>query len=331
MVKRLGIVGYGWVARDYMRPAIERHPDAQLRAVVSVREADFIGLPPWVQTFLSLEAMLRRAQLDAVYVASPNHLHRAHTVACLGAELDVLCEKPLATTQSDATAMIDAAKNSQRTYVTAYDQRHHPAHREMHRWVAEGRLGKITQARIDYACWLPADWCSDNWRIDPEKAGGGAIIDLAPHGLDLLETLIGDRITALHCFDQSAVQGYGVDDGGVLSARFAGGTLATLTVAYNRPEKLPRRRLELIGTQGMLIAENTMGQEAGGQLLYVDAASGESRQLPFEKSISPFDLQLDAFLRACQGEPTSARTPQDDLRLYRLLNTALHQNHLQCH
>ena len=65
------------------------------------------------------------------------------------------------------------------------------------RWptmVAEGRLGTVTAIRIVYACWLPANWAGDNWRIDPRRAGGGALIDLAPHGLDLAAYLLGERL-----------------------------------------------------------------------------------------------------------------------------------------
>ena len=326
---KIAIIGFGWVARDYMLPAIAAHTGARLCAVVSVRAADFEGLDPAIGRYTDAAEMLRREQPEAVYVASPNHLHAEHVLLCARAGVDVLCEKPLAATYADAERLVGAALDADIAFATAYDQRHHPAHRLLRTLLSEGRLGIITQARIDYACWLPADWSADNWRIDRAKAGGGAIIDLAPHGLDLLEHLLDSRIVALHCYQQRAVQRYAVDDGGMLTARLANGTLASLSVGYNRPETLPRRRLEIQGTKGAVIAENTMGQTPGGTLTFIDAATGRSAPLSFDTETGPFYHQLDAFLRFCHTR--EGRHPTEDLRLARLLETALDQSPLPDH
>lgn len=331
MVKpvRFGIVGLGWVARDYMLPAIAAAGDrVRLTAVVSRGADDFVGLPDSVRRFTELDELLATDLVDAVYVATPNHLHEAQSVACLRAGLHVLCEKPLARTRDAVGRMQEAARGGNRLLATAYDQRHHPAHRRMQEWIEAGRLGIITQVRLDYACWLPREWSGDNWRIDPVRAGGGAVIDLAPHGIDLIEWLTGQAVEDVHCYLQSAVQEYAVDDGGVLSLRLAGGALAGLTVAYNRPETLPRRRLEVIGTTGMLAAENTMGQDPGGRLTFHDAGDGSVQTLDFAP-VGPFDHQLIDFLDQIAAFNPTSETIQDDLdvtlRHVGLLQDALEQ------
>ncbi|CAH1000441.1 1,5-anhydro-D-fructose reductase [Neolewinella maritima] len=329
MVVRFGIVGFGWVARDYMLPALRKHPSAELVAVVSIREEDFNGLPPEIGTYTTVQAMLGAGPLDAVYVASPNHLHAEHVAACAAAGVDILCEKPLAHTYAAAAELVRTVRAADSYFATAFDQRHHPAHRLMQSWVASGRLGTITQARLDYACWLPAGWSANNWRIDRKRAGGGAIIDLAPHGLDLLELLVGQPIEQLQLYQQRVVQDYEVDDGGVLIAKFGGGALGVHSVGYNRPETLPRRRLELIGTRGMLLAENTMGQDPGGRLTFLAADPGAAPQeVSFDQTTSPFYLQLDAFLRDRRGGVNLVRTLDDDIRLAKLLDDALAANPL---
>ena len=324
---RIGIIGYGWVARDYMAPAIVRHPEASLVAVVSkddpVPETDRkVGLP---HHYTDAEAMLREEELDMVYIATPNHLHRTHTELALDHGLHVLCEKPMAATLKDVEGMREAIDRSTCHYATALDQRWHPAHLRMRDLIADNDLGTITQVRLDYACWLDAGWSADNWRIDPARAGGGAIIDLAPHGLDLVEFVTGQRLKTLHILDQRAVQDYTVDDGGVLSGRLSGGAVLSHTVGYNRPETLPRRRLEVIGTGGVLLAENTMGQDPGGRLTFIGATDGKRHLLDFDHATSPFDLQLDGFLKSIDngGRSTSGRTPGDDVRLARLFHAAL--------
>ncbi len=320
---KLGIVGFGWVARDYMAPAIRQSERVVLTAVCSAHTSDMADLPKEVAQFTNLADMLQQTSIDAVYIATPNHLHGAQAVACLEAGRHVLCEKPMATTPEDAEAMVRAAQRSGKVYATAFDQRFHPAHRVIQQLVQNQLLGTITQVKIDYACWLPADWAPDNWRVDRRKAGGGAIIDLAPHGLDLLETLLNDRIVELTLYAQRAVHSYAVDDGGVLLLRFARGTLGTLHVGYNRPETFPRRRLEIIGTERMLVAENTLGQDAGGALRLFRASGEREQRVPFNTKVSPFVHQINDFADQILLGKRPQRMPEDDLRLYNLLHYAL--------
>ena len=320
---KLGIVGFGWVARDYMVPAIRQSKRVTLTAVCSAHASDMADLPAEVPQFTHLAEMLRQAPVNAVYIATPNHLHSAQAVACLEAGRHVLCEKPMATTPEDAEAMVRAAQRSGKVYATAFDQRFHPAHQVIQQLIQHQLLGTITQAKIDYACWLPTDWATDNWRVDRQRAGGGAIIDLAPHGLDLLETLLNDRIVELTLYAQRAVHPYAVDDGGVLLLRFARGTLGTLHVGYNRPETFPRRRLEIIGTERMLVAENTLGQDPGGKLRLFRASGEHEQRVPFSPKALPFAQQIDDFADQVLLGKLPPRTPEDDLRLFRLLHHAL--------
>ena len=319
----IGIVGLGWVARDYMLPAIAAHPGARLAAVCSVGADDFAGLAEEVGRYRTLDALIaHRPRLGAAYVATPNHLHAEQAVALLEAGIPVLCEKPMAPTATEAAEIVAAAHRTRTAYVTAYDQRHHPAHERMRELVAGGTLGRLAQIRLDYACWVGADWSDDNWRIDRERAGGGAVIDLAPHGLDLIERISGERIECLTGLLQRAVQDYPVDDGGALVGRLAGGALLAQTVGYNRPEALPRRTLTVVGTEGQLEAVDTMGQTPGGTLHLTRAADGQRAAVPYDVDRGPFLGQLEAFLRVVSGQVV-ARDPADDLRLVRLLEGVL--------
>ena len=255
---RWGIVGFGWVAKDYMAPGIAAtgsrvvavcDPDPRARDAASA-----IG----ATAHADLAALLRQ-DLDAVYVATPNHLHRPAVVACAEAGLPILCEKPLAATFADADAMIDACKRSGTLFGSAFDQRHHPAHHAIRTAVAAGAIGTVTAIRIVYGCWLGRDWVGgaswpgENWRIDLRQAGGGAVMDLAPHGLDLVHALLGEEVVDLRAFLQRRVQDYAVDDGGVLIGRTRSGVLVSIHNSYNTPEGLPRRRLEVTGSTGQLV------------------------------------------------------------------------------
>ncbi|MCJ2051862.1 Gfo/Idh/MocA family protein [Methylobacterium sp. J-070] len=324
-----GIVGYGWVARDYMEPGI-RAAGHRLVAVCdpdpdSREAAERAG----ARGHADLAGLLAEPEVEAVYVATPNHLHRGAVEALAAAGKAVLCEKPMAATLRDAEAMARAVEAGRIFYGTAFDQRHHPAHRAIRAQVEAGRLGTVTAVRIVYACWLGRDWSEagqPNWRIDAAQAGGGALMDLAPHGLDLVDFLVGEPITTIAALTQSRAQDYAVDDGALLIGRTGGGALASLHVAYNCPDALPRRRLEVTGTKGMLVAENTMGQTAGGSLLFIDGAGGRAEPLAFDADGSPFTEQVRAFGSALRRpEERPAWSASRDLHTMRLVARAYGQ------
>ena len=326
-----GIVGYGWVARDFAAPAI-RAAGHRVHAIHDPSgTAQAAARAAGIVAHSSVDALLADPAIEIVYVATPNHRHRDPTVAALETGRPVLCEKPMAATVVEAEAIAAAAIRTGILYGTAFDQRHHPSHAAMRDMLRNGRLGTVTAIRICYACWLGVDWSAtgdaSNWRIDPAAAGGGALMDLAPHGLDLVHFLLGDPIEAVTALVQHRVHRYAVDDGAMILGRTRGGVLASLHVAYNHPESLPRRRLEVIGTGGMLVAENTMGQEPGGSLILHDAASGQASSIAVENAqASPFTRQMNAFAEAVRGGPRDDFDAVRDLRTMRLLQRAYDQS-----
>ena len=295
------VVGAGWVARDFTIPAIHAAHNAILAAVLDRGDTT-------------------TEEFDAVYIATPNDSHAALTAHYASRGKHVLCEKPMARTLPEAEQMVQACRAAGVQYATAFDQRFHPRHRQIKNLIAAGTLGKICSARIHYACWLPPDWSADNWRVDPERAGGGALIDLAPHGLDLLQYLLGERFTDIACLKQRRLFDYPVDDGAVLAGRFWSGTLATIQVGYNCPDTFPRRRLEIIGSEGMLQANNTMGQTPGGTLRWFQGNGGEC-DLPYPEELQPdpFVSQIEAFSQSLMDGTPFPFTPEGDLETMRLL------------
>jgi 1,5-anhydro-D-fructose reductase (1,5-anhydro-D-mannitol-forming) len=319
---RWGIVGFGWVARDFTLPAI-RAAGGVLAGVYDPLAEAQAAVPPEAVRYATLASLLAASGIDAVYVATPNHRHRGPVLAALAGGRPVLCEKPVAHTLEDAEAIAAAAEGG--TYGTAFDQRFHPAHRALRDLVRTGRLGTVTAIRIAYACWVAPEFSpsgsEDNWRADPARAGGGALMDLAPHGLDLAQFLLDDRLTDIAALTQHRVHPYEVDDGAMLVARSQAGVLVSLHVAYNCPETLPRRRLEVLGTSGQAVAENTMGQDPGGSLVVTDATTGISSSVPFGAE-SPFTSQMAAFARFVRGAADDSFDIRRDLHTMRLLHHA---------
>ena len=318
---RWGIAGFGWVARDYMAPAMAAAggkvagiADPSPLAQASAMSASIIA-------YDDVAMMLADANIDALYVATPNHLHRPMVEIAAAAGVSVLCEKPLAATLDDAEAMAAAVAKSGILFGTAFDQRHHPAHMALRDAIGANRIGTPTAVRIVYCCWVGPDWSAANWRADAAAAGGGAGIDLALHGLDLAQFLIGEEIVLLDMMVQRRIHSYGVEDGAMLTARTESGVLVSIHVAYNCPEALPRRRLEVVGLTGALEATDTMGQTPGGTVVLRCGTSGESAVLAFDTTLSPFTCQVSAFEAAVRGGEHDFDIKRD-LWLMRLFDAA---------
>jgi 1,5-anhydro-D-fructose reductase (1,5-anhydro-D-mannitol-forming) len=329
-----GVVGAGWVARDFVLPAIAADPTARL---VGVHDRDPAALQGLAPAFDRLDDLLAAPGLDAVYVATPNHAHAPVVHAVAAAGIPVLCEKPLAPDVPTAKEMVAATEGL--LAGTAFDQRFHPAHEAIAAMIGDGDLGVVTTVRIVYGCWLPADWTTpvgrrsvaeldpesrrrDNWRVDPARAGGGAMIDLAPHGLDLTGRLLGEDVVDLVALTATRVHDYAdprVDDTAVLAGRTASGTLLTHHVSFSTADPLPRRRLEVVGTRAQLVAEDTLGQDPGGRLTRIDAITGEAAPVGFDADAGPFARQLAAFSAAVRDEIAWPYPLDRDLALHTLL------------
>ena len=319
---RWAIAGFGWVARDYMAPAL-RDCDHQLVAVCDPgAEARAAAEALGARSYPHIQALLDNEHVDALYVATPNALHPESTLPALAAGVAVLCEKPMAADLASAERMVAAARGG--LLGSAFDQRHHPAHRCLREAIDAGRIGLPTAVRVLYSCWVDAGWSQGtgaNWRADPVLAGGGAVLDLAPHGLDLCQFLLDEPVEQLHITLQRRVHEYAVDDGGCLSGCTPSGALYSAHLAYNCPEALPRRRLEIAGERGLLVAEDTMGQTPGGQVHWICGHTGRREPLAFDAERSPFTEQAARFADAVAGRP-HAFNAQRDLALTRQLFNA---------
>jgi len=321
-----GVIGCGWVARDYAIPAIIESENARLVALCDLDCKNYNAIEPGDESVFrttDLDNFLAAENLDAVYIATPNDSHRFLTDKCAVVGKHVLCEKPMATNYADAAAMVAVCEKFNVQYATAFDQRFQARHLKLKELIEADAFGAITALKIHYACWLPADWCADNWRIDAQIAGGGAFIDLAPHGIDLSQFLLGEPIVEFACFKQNRVHDYAVDDGAAAIGKFASGALLSMNVAYNCPDEFPRRTLEIIGTEAMAIATNTMGQTAGGNLLTIDKTGARNEIAITEgDDISPFRRQIEVFSDCLLGNKPFPFSPERDLATMRIVARA---------
>jgi predicted dehydrogenase len=190
---KVGVIGLG-VGMAHAR-GYQNCPDAELIAVCDAdpvrlnEQSEKLGISPERQ-FTEIKDLLALPELDAVSITLPNYLHAPITIAALQAGKHVLCEKPLARSAVEAQSMVDAAKKAGKTLMVCFNYRF----REDARWLKalsnEGKLGQVYFAK---AGWLRNTGIPGfgSWFTQKEQAGGGPLIDLGVHVLDLTLWLMG--------------------------------------------------------------------------------------------------------------------------------------------
>jgi predicted dehydrogenase len=211
----------------------------------------------------TLDALLAQ-DIDAVYIASPNHAHLEQTRHAAAAGKHVFCEKPLGMNVAEAKRMVEVCRKAKVNLGTAFMMRYHRQHQVALRLIQDGRLGKPAYARAQLSCWYPP--IRGAWRQVPKLSGGGALMDLAGHCLDLLEMFFGP-VSAVSCLIGHNVQSYPTEDSAAVLARFKNGALATVDTFFCIRDHSSKNRLELYGSDGSILAQNTLGQDAAGEMV----------------------------------------------------------------
>ena len=261
-----GVIGCGGIARRRTIPeGIISSEKAELSLVYDPIEAVNAEVAKEFGTKAAgSEGELLASDVDAVYIASPASVHCGQVLAAAGAGKHVLCEKPLGMTVEEAEEILDACQAAGVTLGTGFMMRFLAQHQAALAMIREGRLGKLSYGRAQLSCWYPP--MEDAWRQVPEQGGGGSLIDMGGHCIDLLEMFFG-KLVRVSCFTGNIVHDYKSEDGAVASLVFENGALATVDTFFCVPDSSSKNVLELYGSQGSILAKNTIGQGDRGEMV----------------------------------------------------------------
>jgi predicted dehydrogenase len=186
---RLGFLGVGWIGRHRLR-ALAEAGVAEIAAVADASEAaarEAAGEAPGCATVGSLDALLD-VELDGLVIATPSALHAEQAVAALERGVAVFCQKPLARTAAEARWVVDAARAADRLLGVDLSYRHVAGVSELRRLVQDGALGRIFAADLTFHNAYGPDKA---WYADPRLSGGGCVMDLGIHLVDLALWVLG--------------------------------------------------------------------------------------------------------------------------------------------
>lgn len=269
------VVGIGDIAIRRVIPAILAEPRSCLNGVVTRDPAKGAALSARVWSSLDEALADPGARADAaseahaVYVATPVFLHAPQTIQAFRAGMHVLCEKPLAMNYAEARAMLQTSKDAGKTFGVAYYRRLYPKVQRAKQLLDAGAIGKPVLAELTCHSWLDGTESERNWLIDPAKAGGGPLFDIASHRIDVLNYLFGQPLRVSGHLS-NAVHQYAVEDNATVMIDYANGVRGIVDVRWH--SKVRRDECRIRGTDG----EMELSPLNGPELTY---PSG-SEQLP---------------------------------------------------
>jgi len=219
---------------------------------------------------------LVKEELDAVSICLPNSYHAAAAVAALQSGKHVLCEKPLAVNAAEAQTIVDAARSAEKILMVGFQGRFTAEALALRRLVDRGRLGEVyfAQASHERRRGIPVakDWCTQK-----ALAGGGALIDIGVHAIDLAMWMMNfpKPVSAMGMIHQKfrparAENTYDVEDFASGYVRFENGASLIVRASWASHIAQNRSVFELLGTRGGATMDPlTIYTQDDGQLLDV--------------------------------------------------------------
>jgi len=252
------VIGIGDIAVRRVIPAIQAETRSNLYGLVT-RDASKAA-PYGVRTWKTLEEALQDRAIDAVYVGTPVFLHAPQTIQALGSAKHVLCEKPMAMNEGEARRMVESAKASGRIFGVAYYRRCYPKVQRAKQLIEAGAIGTPVVAELTNHMWFDGSG-NRSWLVDPAKAGGGPLFDIASHRIDVLNFLFGQPLR-VDAQLSNVVHQYRVEDNATVMIEYASGVRGVVDVRWH--SKVARDECRIRGTGG----EIEMSPLNGPELIY---------------------------------------------------------------
>jgi len=238
-----------------------------------------------VEMFESLDEMLAKVDLDAALILTPHTLHYEQIKRCLEQDLHVLSEKPMVCRSKHARELIATARKLNRVLAVSYQRHFSPVYRYMKEVIDAGELGEVHYV----SALLCQNWYGavlGTWRMDPNLAGGGELMDSGSHVLDIILWTTGLRpvevFARMECFDQL------VDVNTALSLKFHNGAIGDIAIIGNT--SIPfGEDLTITGSRGSFIFRQ-------GEFVHLATSGKEVDLLLPEQTSSPAENFVESVM-----------------------------------
>ncbi|OGW74983.1 MAG: hypothetical protein A2Z72_07660 [Omnitrophica bacterium RBG_13_46_9] len=240
MAVRVGIIGCGKITERASVPNLVNYKEkAEIKALCDIVEDKAVAMAEkfgckGVNIETDWKRVVKRKDIDAIFVNTPNYLHEEMAIGAAKKRKHILVEKPITISNKAARKMIKAADKTGVFLMIEQTQRFDPVHQAAKKFIDTGKLGKINmvKGRIGHAG--PEYWAGGNegWFSDKKLSGGGAMIDIGIHILDLLRWLGGKEVAEVCANIKTLEKPFSVDDNGSVLMRFTDGTFGQFEASW---------------------------------------------------------------------------------------------------
>lgn len=295
---RWGVIGCGGIARKRSIPGLVLAKNSELVAVqdviADVAEAvkNEFGAK---YAFTSVEELVKCADVDAVYIASPLFCHKEQVLCCAANGKHVLCEKPLGVNTAEIEEMIAACKAANVKFGVAFMLRFHRHHAKAKEVVESGALGEIVSIKAEWSFDYPP---CNVWRQDVKLGGGGGFMDVGTHCIDILRYMTGLEAEEVVSLCGNQFYDYTVEDYSQLLARMNNGAVMYISSNYNVSTE--PTRFEIVGKKGAIIGEGTFSQTGNKAKAWIKMLEDkEAKPLEFEGDhVNMYTCEMTGFADA---------------------------------
>ncbi|GLC26322.1 Gfo/Idh/MocA family protein [Roseisolibacter agri] len=313
---RLAVAGCGAIAQLAHLPVLAKMRGVQLVALCDNEGARARALADRFEVpdvFTDLEELLEADSVDALIVATPNHLHEPHVLSALRAGVDVLCERPLALTSRGVERVLAAAQKSGRKVLVGNNHRFRSDVQGLSRFVSTGELGRVVGVRAGAYAPRPPQ----GWRQRRAEAGGGAFLEQGFNLLDLALWLSNFaqpvRVSAHMTRGRGA---NAVEETMLVGLELEGDLAVGLDVSWAYVGERERSWFEVLCSRGSArLAPLRVVKELNGRPVDVSPSGASARDSAFLQS---YRSELAHFVAVLRGE-TPYEPPTDQVIVARVL------------
>ncbi|MCI4439327.1 Gfo/Idh/MocA family oxidoreductase [archaeon] len=327
---RIALVGAGSIGRIHARN-IKTTKDAELAAICDIKEERAKSLSEEMKVnkiYTNYEEMIDKEQPDGVVVAVPNYLHSSVTVYALSKGANVLCEKPMAINSKEAEKMVEAYKKYNKTLMLGMTQRFTCEAQMLKKLIEQGELGEIYFAKADLLRRLGIPGMG-SWFTTKKYSGGGPLIDLGPHMIDLTTWLIGfpkPKSAKGYTFSKIGVQNKGLGGWGIPEpgGPFDVEDLAVGLVEFERGITLYVQVSWATYTDETFNV-NIFGNKAGASyhppkiVTEVEGGNVIEKNLICQQ-VDPYKKEIEHFVNVIRGKEAPLTAPEEGLTVMKIID-----------
>lgn len=311
----VGVIGTGSIGNVHLTGYAADKKNVQITAICDINKTrldemgEKFGVPA-EKRYRDYRKMLAAENLDAVSICLPNFLHFPVAADVIKADLNLLLEKPMVLTMAEARQIKQLLKKHPVKFMVAFSHRFFLANIAAKKAIEKGAIGKPYMIHVRYAHTGPyPGWAQGDWFYKPKEAGGGAMLDMGIHAIDICQYLVGP-IENVQAEVKTLRKKIKVDDNAVMLLDFGkqAACLGYIEVGWTSPSGFTG--IEVFGDKGSIRLQ--LGRDA---VINRGVTSPDGTIIIKEETISTppteghWPLQLESFIKYCLGKKTVTAIP----------------------